>query len=133
MSQDFLKKHDLSRGTASGIDTSRQDNIMTTSNEDPMETLSVKILDKEFQVACPKSEQADLLKAVSVLDQRIREIRASGKVVGLERMAIIAGLNITHEMIKAKEITEDKETKTLLKNMSATLDQALYGSKQFEI
>ena len=106
---------------------------MTIPSDDTIETLPVRILDKEFQVACPKSEQADLLKAANVLDQRIREIRASGKVVGLERMAIIAGLNITHEMIQAKAITDSKETKSLLKQMNSTLDGALQSSKQFEI
>lgn len=106
---------------------------MNTYQDDPIETLAIKILDKEFQVACPKSEQVDLLQAASLLDSRIRDIRASGKVVGLERMAIIAGLNITHEMIQATSITEGKETKSLLKNMESKLDNALHNAKQLEI
>ena len=56
-----------------------------------------------------------------------------GKVVGLERMAIIAGLNITHEMIQAKSITEGKDTKALLKNVNSKLDGALQRAKQLEI
>ncbi len=133
MNQDTLKKHDLSRGHLPNTDTSKGDYDMTNSSDDVIETLPVKILDKEFQVSCPKSEQADLLNAANVLDQRIREIRASGKVVGLERMAIIAGLNITHEMLQARSITDSKETKSLLKNVNNTLDTALQNIKQFEI
>lgn len=126
-------QHDLSRGSLNDSDTSRGEQAMTNPSSDTIETLAVKILDKEFQVACPKSEQADLLKAAHVLDQRIRDIRASGKVVGLERMAIIAGLNITHEMIQAKSVTDSKETKSLLKQMNSTLDGALQSAKQLEI
>lgn len=106
---------------------------MNATDGDIIETLPIRILDKEFQVSCPKSEQADLLNAANIFDQRIREIRSSGKVVGLERMAVIAGLNITHEMLQARSITDSKETKSLLKTMSTTLDKALQNSKQFEI
>ncbi len=133
MKQQSLDEHDLSRGTLEPANTARGAYQMNSYQDDPIETLPIKILDKEFQVACPKSEQADLLKAASLLDSRIRDIRASGKVVGLERMAIIAGLNITHEMIQATSITEGKETKSLLKTMENKLDNALQSAKQLEI
>lgn len=106
---------------------------MKGTMDDPVETLPIRVLDKEFQVSCPKSEQADLLKAASLFDARIKAIRASGKVVGLERMAIIAGLNITHEMIQATSITEGKDTKALLKSVNNKLDNALKNAKQLEI
>lgn len=134
MKQQSFGEHDLSRGTRRTPDTSRDSNMNTsTTDADTIETLSIKILDKEFQIACPRNEQADLLKAANLFDSRIKEIRASGKVVGLERMAIIAGLNITHEMIQATTITEGKETKSLLKGINAKLDGALQNVRQLEI
>ena len=133
MKQQSFSDHDLSRGRLTDSNTSRGKKTMTTSSNEPIETMPVKILDKEFQVACPKSEQPDLLKAANLFDTRIKEIRASGKVVGLERMAIIAGLNITHEMIQAKSVTEGKDTKALIKNVNSKLDGALQRAKQLEI
>ena len=95
--------------------------------------LDVKILGKDFQVTCPAEEQEDLLKAAAQLDQRMREIRESGKVIGLERIAVMAGLNITHEFLQAKDKAEGKETTNLLKKLNRKLDNALQSARQMEI
>jgi cell division protein ZapA len=65
-------------------------------------TLDVIILDREFRIACPKDEQEELLEAVAYLDKKMREIRDLGKVVTVERIAIMAALNITHELLTAR-------------------------------
>lgn len=70
------------------------------SNSD---TLEVKILDKDYMVACPEEEKTALQTAASQLDKKMREIRASGKVHGTERIAVMAALNITYEMIEVNE------------------------------
>lgn len=62
-------------------------------------TLEVTILGREYRVACKDSERADLLQAVAFLDKRMREIRDAGKVVGNERIAVMAALNIAHELL----------------------------------
>ena len=62
-------------------------------------TLEVKILNKVFQVACPEGAQTHLEEAVAFLDQKMREIRSLGRVIGLERIAVMAALNITHELL----------------------------------
>ena len=64
--------------------------------------VSVRILEKEYQVACPASERPDLLQAAEMLNDKMREIRESGKVVGLDRIAVMAALNITNELLKAR-------------------------------
>ncbi|QBC43631.1 cell division protein ZapA [Iodobacter fluviatilis] len=64
--------------------------------------LDVSIMGREFRVACPENEEATLVQAVELLDQRMHEIRASGKVVGLEKIAIMAALNITHEYLHTR-------------------------------
>ena len=65
-------------------------------------TLDVSILGREYRVACKESERAELLQAVQFLDRRMREIRDTGKVVGSERIAVMAALNITHELLGLK-------------------------------
>ena len=65
-------------------------------------TLDVSILGREYRVACRESERAELLQAVQFLDRRMREIRDAGKVVGSERIAVMAALNIAHELLGVK-------------------------------
>lgn len=66
------------------------------------EPIKVSILDREFMVAAPEGEQADLRESARQLDARMREIRAGGRVVGTDRIAIMAALNITHELLEAQ-------------------------------
>lgn len=95
--------------------------------------INVKILGKDFQVTCPADEQDNLIQAASQLDRRMREIRESGKVIGLERIAVMAGLNITHEFLQAKDMAEGKETTQLLKKLNRKLDNALQSARQMQI
>lgn len=78
------------------------------------EPVSVSILGKEYQVSCPETERNALLASATLLDRRMREIRDSGKVVGGDRIAVIAALNITHEML-------------MMRNQYDDLNQALTG------
>ena len=70
--------------------------------EDPSITLDVSILGREYRVACRESEREELLQAVQFVDRRMREIRDSGKITGTERIAVMAGLNIAHELLRSK-------------------------------
>ena len=67
--------------------------------EDRATMLDVSILGREYRVACKESERDDLMQAVQYLDQRMREIRDAGKIAGTERIAVMAALNITHELL----------------------------------
>jgi cell division protein ZapA len=69
---------------------------MKTSTSDGV---TVTILGKEFIVACPENERASLIAAAAYLDKKMREIHASGKVIGTERTAVMAALNIAHELL----------------------------------
>ena len=70
-------------------------------------SLDVTIMGREFRVACPEDEREGLLQAVSYLDRKMREIRDTGKVIGLERIAIMAALNITHDFLAARPAEPD--------------------------
>ncbi|RFA31254.1 cell division protein ZapA [Alkalilimnicola ehrlichii] len=88
--------------------------------------VKVHILDKEFLVACPDDEKSELLQSASYLNRRMREIRDSGKVIGMDRIAVMAALNITHELLSARE--QDpvlEETRSRLAQLTAKLDTAL--------
>lgn len=63
------------------------------------QTISVRILSKVFQVNCPEGFEEQLLEAAQYLDQKMREIRSHGRVIGLERIAIMAALNIANELL----------------------------------
>ncbi|MCR4301256.1 MAG: cell division protein ZapA [Sulfuricaulis sp.] len=67
------------------------------------EGVTVTILGKDFMVACPENERAALVDAAGYLDRKMREIHATGKVIGTERTAIMAALNIAHELLDLSE------------------------------
>jgi len=67
-----------------------------------IKTLDIKLLDRELRVACPEDERGELLDAVAYLDKKMRDIRDAGKVASVERIALMAALNITHELLKTK-------------------------------
>jgi cell division protein ZapA len=66
------------------------------------ETVFVKILDKEYQVACPRDERQALIESAQLLDERMKTIRGTGAVIGLERIAVMAALNLSHELLQSK-------------------------------
>jgi cell division protein ZapA len=97
--------------------------------------VSVRILEKEYQVACPASERTDLLDSAEALNERMREIRDSGKVVGLDRIAVMAALNMANELLQAK--TRDEELEGNLGNrlrlLSDRLESVLGTSQQLDL
>jgi len=62
--------------------------------------VKVLILDREYLVACPEDEKASLLKSAAFLNQRMQEIRDKGKVVGIDRIAVMTALNLAHELLQ---------------------------------
>ncbi len=75
---------------------------MTTQNNGrPPKSFSVRILDKEYHIACPPEAEGDLQLSAHYLDKQMKSIRRTGKVVGLERIAVMAGLNTSYELLKA--------------------------------
>ena len=67
-------------------------------------TVRVTILDKEYQVSCQASEVAALQKSASYLDQKMREMKESSNVFGLDRLAVMAALNLTNDLLTQSEV-----------------------------
>jgi cell division protein ZapA len=90
-------------------------------------TLDIKILDRELRVACPEEERGELLDAVAYLDKKMREIRDSGKIASVERIALMAALNITHELLTMKvgRGFDVADFKRRMDSMQAAIDTAL--------
>ncbi len=90
-------------------------------------TLDVTILDRELRVACPEDERQALLDAVAYLNKKMNEIRDAGKIVNVERIAIMAALNIAHELLSTK-VGRGVDLADLTRRMSSmqtAIDQAL--------
>ncbi len=94
------------------------------------ETVFVKILDKEYQVACPREERQALIESAQLLDDRMRAIRGSGAVIGLERIAVMAALNLSHELLQAKVPRGSPSTTDSndLQRLSDKIERVLAGS-----
>ena len=99
------------------------------------EKVTVRILEKDYYVACPAAEKRDLMASVELLNQKMREIRDSGKVVGLDRVAVMAALNLANELIKIQG--QGEELKDIVglrvKSMRERLDDALGPVKQLSL
>ena len=90
-------------------------------------TLDIKILDRDLRVSCPEDEREELLDAVAYLDRKMREIRDTGKVASVERIAIMAALNIAHELLTTRlgQGFDMAEFKRRMEAMQATIDGTL--------
>ena len=102
---------------------------------DSIARVTIRILEKEYHVACPADEQAALLASADLLNRKMREIRDCGKVVGLDRVAVMAALNLANDYLKTK--SEDEELQNIvgmrIRAMRERLDDALGPAKQLPL
>ncbi|MFW1678080.1 cell division protein ZapA [Pontibacter sp. JAM-7] len=88
------------------------------------QAVTIKLLGKEYSINCPADAEAELLTSAVLLNEKMQEIRKTGKVLGLERIAIMAALNLAHELLQTKhDVNADVETR--LKVLGHKVDQAL--------
>jgi len=88
-------------------------------------SLVIHILDKEYRVACPPGEQDNLLRAARHLDNQMREVRQAN-VIGLERIAIMAALNMSHELLEAREqLGDDSGNDDRIQGLLSRLDNEI--------
>lgn len=71
--------------------------------------ITIHILDKEYMIACPEAEREELILSAKFLDERMKETRDGGKVLGAERMAVMTALNIVHEYLQQRREKDDLE------------------------
>ena len=97
--------------------------------------VNVKILEKEYQISCPADERKALIDSAELLNNKMREIRDSGKVVGLDRIAVMAALNMANDLIKVSGRGEvlEKDAKFKVRAMRERIESALQAGQQLEL
>lgn len=95
-----------------------------------IQPVSVRILDKDYMVACPLGEQDALLTSARRVDKEMRRIRDTGKVLGTDRIAVMVALNLAHELMNGKQTnTAPPEMLTHLQKLQERLDSVLEKHK----
>ena len=95
--------------------------------------VTLTMLGREFRVACPEGEEKQLIASADLLNRKVKEIRDTGKVVGNERIAIMAALNIAHEMMSKKgnaSSFDDTEIRRRISVMQERLETALAADQE---
>jgi len=97
---------------------------MENSNSEP---ISVDILDREYQFACEPGEREALKAAAAFLDERMREIKSAGRLMALERIAVMTALNLSDELLKLKQVEQhrQKNVDNRIRLLVSELDDAL--------
>ena len=100
------------------------------TNNTKLHPVSIKILGKEYRVACSDDEQETLLLSAQELDEQMREIRDTGAVNGADRIAVIAALNLTHELRQAqsKKVPSKNGISAQLANLRHKIENVLENS-----
>jgi cell division protein ZapA len=104
-------------------------------SDERVSRISVRLLDREYQVACPSEERADLLDSAEYLDTKMREVRDAGKVVGLDRIAVISALNLANELIKLRRhgSTLDGDVGARIRTLRERVEAAHERGQQLEL
>jgi len=97
--------------------------------------INISILDKDYKVACPAEERTDLLDSAEILNNKMREIRDSGRIVGLDRIAVMAALNMANDLLKSSNVDKElgRELPPRLKDLENKISRVLEQAKQLEI
>jgi cell division protein ZapA len=89
-------------------------------------TVDIHILDKDYQVSCPTEESEALLCSAKKLNSQMQNIRNTGNVIGVERIAVMAALNLTYEISKVeKKLSSEDNTNKIIQNIDRKITTAL--------
>ncbi|MBK1706259.1 cell division protein ZapA [Halochromatium glycolicum] len=81
---------------------------MTASAHDRAVPVTIRILDKEYRIACAPEEQHGLIDSARLLDERMREVRQNGRVIGADRIAVMAALNLVYELMRERDAIKEQ-------------------------
>ena len=97
------------------------------SGNSKIQPVSIKILGKDYKVVCSEEEQETLMQSAQELDEQMRKIRDSGKVTGADRIAVMAALNLTHDLREPKtsQVTQEKDITSQLANLRHKIENTL--------
>jgi cell division protein ZapA len=89
--------------------------------------VTVTILDKEYLVSCSEDERDQLHTAAAFLNQKMKEVKSGGKIVGTERVAVMAALNIAHELLACRQVSNETSSSldNTIRRLHSKIDEAL--------
>lgn len=97
---------------------------------DAMETVTVLILGKEYKLSCPAEERDGLMQAARLLDERMKDLK-SGGMIGLERIAVMAALNLGYELLQNRSSArQDAESSARIERLVSQADEELLAMEQ---
>ena len=94
------------------------------------EAITIEVLDKQYTVTCPPEEKQDLLESARILNDRLKEVRGGGKVLGTERMAVMTALNVIHEYTLLQKA--QSQVDGTLERLRGKLDGAISRREEIE-
>lgn len=98
------------------------------------EAVTIRVLDKEYQIACPVDDTDALLDSARFLDGKMREIRDNRKMVGADRVAVMAALNIAHDLLQCESgKSGGADAKNKIRSLQAKVEAAISRGKQLEL
>ena len=99
------------------------------------QTVTVSIMDKDYQISCAPDEVTALHQSAQYLDEKMREIKSSSNIFGLDRLAVMAALNIANDLLSQTQITTDvvSSQRSEIRQLNGKLDQALTRLKSASI
>jgi cell division protein ZapA len=96
--------------------------------------ISIRVLDKEYQVACPANEEAALLESARLLDEKMREVRDTRKMVGTDRVAVMAALNLAHDLLQLQSGDGNEPgMDSKLRSLQSKVEAAITRGRQLEL
>jgi len=97
--------------------------------------ITVQILDKEYRIACPAGQEEALRESATFLNKRILEVRESGKVIGPDRITVMAALNLAHEFLteRSEHQTYTSNINQRVRTLHERIDSAIRSSNQLEL
>ena len=104
-------------------------------NQTTQQSINIQILGKEYKIGCTEDTKQELLNATAYLDEQMRQVRENGKVIGMERIAVMVALNLSNELLNKQHepgtvINDENE---FAQRVNSKLDIALNRLKQLEI
>jgi cell division protein ZapA len=97
--------------------------------------VTVQILDKEYRVACQPEEEKDLFEAARFLNHKMQEIRDRGRVIGIDRIAVMAALNLAHDLLQcqAGNVQGTESVNAKIRYLRGKIENAINKSRQMEL
>lgn len=89
--------------------------------------VAIRIMEKEYKIACPEGEHESLLASASLLNDKMQEIKSNGKIIGAEKIAVMAAINIAHDLIRSNNQTNtvDSNVANRLVDLKSSIDATL--------